>query len=257
MTAQLIDTCAQAFATGDSAPTTTGAEEQDAPVPISRLGPMLKAALLRRCGRMLPVDWRIFSWKAEPRDTVISSLRNVEIRRVPGGCLALTSVKGDIGLARGTALLRLERYVGGDNRSAQPLEAERPVLQQHRAPGLWQVAVRLNGISEIAQAPRPRSRRVKVLQQDPSTWAVVTRKGWPSEHAIERAELAIMDAIARTRWFATGPVTVRIVSPSILPFTGSFEVAVPVSRRAQSSGPNVVRPTGTNQPANSPGLAVH
>jgi hypothetical protein len=95
-----------------------------------------------------------------------------------------------------------------------------------------------------------------VTQQEASTWAVVTRKGCPSERAIERAEIAIMDAIARTRWFAMGPATVRIHSPSILPFTGAFEVAVPVSRQAQSSGPNVVRPAANNRPANSPGLAV-
>jgi SOUL heme-binding protein len=253
VTSQLLGGRTPAVAIGDAA---AGAEE-DAPVPIRRIGQTLKAALLRHCRRMLPLDWHVFSWKPEARDTIIASLGPVEIRRVQRGCLAQTSVKGDMGLARGTALLRLEKYIGGDNRSAQQLAAERPLLQQHRAPGLWQVGVRLDGISSIAQAPTPCSRRVKLTQLEPSTWAVISRRGGLSEHAIERAECAIRDAIARTRWFATGPALVRIDNPTILPFTGSFEVALPVSRQAQSSGPNIVQPTATNRPANAPSPAVH
>ena len=71
--------------------------------------------------------------------------------------------------------------------------------------------------------------RYRIVAQEPSTWAVVTRRGRPTEQAIERAETAIKDTIARTQWFATGSATVRIHTPtSVLPFAGSFEVAVPV-----------------------------
>ena len=183
---------------------------------------------------MLPTDWRILQWSKETDETIIASLGSVQIRHVPGGCLAQTSVKGDMNLARGTALLRLVKYVNGDNQRAARLDAERPLLQQRRAPGLWQVAVRLVAVDDVQAAPVPRARKIKIVAQEPTTWAVVTRHGRPTEQAIERAETAIMDTIARSQWFATGSATVRIHAPtSVLPFAGSFEVAVPVFSHAQ------------------------
>jgi hypothetical protein len=73
--------------------------------------------------------------------------------------------------------------------------------------------------------------------QEPTTWAVVTRHRRPTEQAIERAEIAIMDAIAHSQRFVAGSATVRIHAPtSVLPFAGSFEVATPVVSHAQDRG---------------------
>jgi hypothetical protein len=222
------------------------------------------ATFLKRLARMLPTDWRILQWSKETDETIVASLGSVQIRHVPGGCLAQTCVKGDINPARGTALLRLVKYVGGDNQRAARLDAERPLLQQRRAPGLWQVAVRLVAVADVQAAPVPRARKIKIAVQEPTTWAVVTRHGRPTEQAIERAETAIMDTIARSQWFAMGSATVRIHAPaSILPLAGSFEVAVPVVSHAQDqSTGDRSRSSGdgrapTNRPAAPPGRPVH
>jgi hypothetical protein len=115
---------------------------------------------------MLPADWRILLWSKETDETVISSYGSVQIRRLPGGCLAQTCVKGDITLARGTALLRLAKYVSGDNQRATRLDAERPLLQQRKAPGLWQVAVRLLTLDDVQAAPMPRARKIKIVAEE-------------------------------------------------------------------------------------------
>jgi SOUL heme-binding protein len=238
--------------------------EEDAPVPIRGFGKMLAATLLRRFARMLPVDWRILLWSKKTDETIIASLGSVQIRQIPGGCHAQTCVKGDITLARGTALLRLAKYVSGDNRRAASLDAELPLLQQLKAPGLWQVAVRLTALDDVQTAPVPRARKVKIVAEKPTTWAVVTLRGRPTEHAIERAQTVIMDAIARSRLFVTGSATIRIHAPaSLLPFMGSFEVAVPVFCHPQGQsmvdciGPRGAGRAPTNRPANPPSPQVH
>ncbi len=263
MTPQIFAQTHRSFDLADSLPSGHDAEE-DAHVPIYRLGKTVAAAFLNRCARMLPTDWRILLWSKETDETIISSHGSVQIRRVPGGCLAQTCVKGDITLARGTALLRLAKYVSGDNQGAARLDAERPLLQQRKAPGLWQVAVRLIAVDDVQTAPMPRARKIKIVAQGPSTWAVVTRRGRPTEQAIERAETAIKDTIARTQWFATGSATIRIYTPtSVLPFAGSFEVAVPVFCPAQDQTTgDCTRSHGTgraptNRPANPPSLSAH
>jgi hypothetical protein len=213
---------------------------------------------------MLPTDWRILLWSKATAETIIATYGSVQIRQVPGGCFAQTCVKGDMTQARGTALLRLVKYVSGDNQRAVSLDVERPVLQQRKAPGLWQLAVRLTAVDDVPTAPVPHARKIKIIAQAPTTWAVVTRRGRPTERAIERAETAIQDTIPRSQWFATGPAMVRIHAPtSVLPFAGSFEVAVPVFAHTQdqSTGNRTLsRGAGRspkNRPANPPGLPVH
>jgi hypothetical protein len=222
------------------------------------------AALLKRCVRILPADWRILLWSKETDEAIIASYGSVQIRQVPGGCVVQTCVKGNMNLARATALLRLVKYASGDNQEAARLDAERPLLQQRKAPGLWQIAVRLTAVDDVQAAPVPRARKLRVVAQEPITCAVVTRPGRPTEQAIERAQRAIADTLARSQWFATGPATVRIHVPaSMLPFAGSFEVAVPVFSRTQDQATeDCCRPVGaghapTDHPANPPSPPVH
>ena len=142
MTSQLRTQTYRSFDLADNSPSEHDAEEE-AYVRIRRFGKTLAAALLKRCARMLPADWRILLWSKETDEAIIASHGSVQIRHVPGGCVVQTCVKGDMNLARGTALLRLVKYVSGDNQRAARLDAERPLLQQRKAPGLWQIAVRL------------------------------------------------------------------------------------------------------------------
>jgi SOUL heme-binding protein len=262
MTPQVLAQTPRSFGLPDNAPSGRDAKA-DGHVPIRRFWKTVATALLKRLARMLPTDWRILQWSKETDENIVASLGSVQIRHVPGGCLAQTCVKGDMNPARGTALLRLLKYVNGDNQRATRFDAERPLLQQRRAPGLWQVAVRLVAVDDVQAAPVPRARKIRIVAQEPTTWAVVTRHGRPTERAIERAEIAIMDTIAHSQWSAAGSATVRIHTPTaVLPFAGNFEVAVPVFSHAQDqstgdgSRPRVGRATDS-RPANPPGRPVH
>ncbi len=262
MTSQLRTQTYRSFDPAYNSPSVHDAEE-GAHVRIRRFGKTLVAALLKRCARILPADWRILLWSKETDEATIASYGSVHIRRVPGGCVVQTCVKGDMNLARATALLRLVKYASGDNQRAARLDAERPLLQQRKAPGLWQIAVRLTAVDDVQAAPVPRARKLRVVAQEPITWAVVARPGRPTEQAIERAERAITDTLARSQWFAKGPATVRIHAPtSVLPFAGSFEVAVPVFSHTQDQlTADSCRPLGaghapTNRPANPPSPPV-
>jgi len=213
-------------------------------------------ALLKGCGKLFSPDWRILLWRRETRETVIASLGEVEIRLVPAGCLAVTLVKGDFSPARWTALVRLAKYLDGENQSRAHLEAERPVLQQRKAAGLWQVGLRVSGVDDVRDAPLPHGRKVKPVAQSATTWAIMTRMGRPSEQKVTRIEIEVLNAIARTRWFATGTATVRVHVPaSLLNWRGFFDVAVPVTCHPQAlpmaSGTQVTRL------ANAPNPAVH
>jgi SOUL heme-binding protein len=227
----------------------------DPVVQIQRSGKPLATALLKGLGRLLSPDWRIPLWSKQTRESIIASLGAVELRQAPAGCLAVTLVKGDFTPARGTALVRLAKYLGGENQSRSRLDAERPVLQQRKAPGLWQVGLRLSEIDDVRNAPLPRGRKVKPVAQQPTTWAVLTRFGRPSEQKFARAELEVLDAIARTRWFAAGPTIVRIYGPtSILQFAGIYEVAVPVTCKPEAQRTAYRAPI--SRPAETPSLAV-
>ena len=86
MTPQIFAQTHRSFDLSDNLPLGHDAEE-DAHVPICRLGKTVAAAFLKRCARMLPTDWRILLWSKETDETIISSHGSVQIRRVPGGCL--------------------------------------------------------------------------------------------------------------------------------------------------------------------------
>jgi hypothetical protein len=200
----------------------------DDSIPIRRLG-KVPGAILKYCERLLPRDWRVLQWSMETDEVVVESLGAVEIRRVPSGCIAQTSVEGDMDTARGIALVRLGQYLSGDNRDGVSLDAERPVVQQRIAPGEWLVSVRLSAIQHTAAAPTPRGSSISIVPQDAATLAVVKVDGGPCEQAIARAAAAVGAAIEHTRWIASGAAMVRIHAPgSLLPFADSCELAIPV-----------------------------
>jgi SOUL heme-binding protein len=196
---------------------------------MRRFGNAMNSALFKRCTSLLSSDWRILQWRRQSDEAVISSLGRIEIRQVPCSCLVQTRVKGDMTPARRTALVRLAKYVGGENQSHVALQAERPILQHRIAPGLWEISVRLADVDNVRRAPMPRGRKVRIVAREPGMWAVLRKTGRPTEHKIARAEIEILDVLARTNWSATtGPIVLIRAPGSIIPMTGTFDVAVPV-----------------------------
>jgi SOUL heme-binding protein len=222
---------------------------------MRRFGQGLISTLVRRCASLLSSDWRILQRRRHANEAVIATLGSIEIRQVPRACLVQTRVKGDMASARGTALVRLAKYIGGENKSHVALGGERPMLQHRIAPGLWEAAVRLADVDDVHLAPIPSGRRVRVVAREPGTWALLRKIGRPTEHKIASAEIEILDAIARTHWFATGGPILHIHMPgSIIPMTGTYEVAVPVARQAETQQVEWRDPI--SRPAQSPSLPV-
>jgi hypothetical protein len=192
-----------------------------------------RSTILKRCEQLLPAEWRIALRGKTAGESVVESCGPVQIRQVPGGCFVQTCAKGDLTTARRTALVRLARYADGDNYSTASLDVELPILMCQRAPGLWLVAGRLAAVGNLRAAPVPRTRKIGIVVQQPSTWAVIGSLGRLAEQTKERAEAAIWAATSGTHWSVTGAATIRIgVRSLLLPFGGGFELAVPVGRRS-------------------------
>lgn len=158
----------------------------------------------------------------------------VEIHQTLPGWSLETSVKGEPEQARATALRRLTNYTGGKNSNSVRLQAVRPLVQTEEARGRWRVGIRLaDGELALASA---RNGRVRVRASVSETLAVLRVPGRPTALAMQHAETAIRIALAPTRWEATGAAMLRLHSlPTMLPFLGRFEVAVPVAKRPSGS----------------------
>jgi hypothetical protein len=158
-------------------------------------------------------------------------LGSVELHRTRPGFVARTTVKGEHDAALQTALRRLADYAAGQNREAVAVSTARPVTQRPGAPGTWAVQIGLPGVYAASAAPMPRSGKVRIMAQPSETLAIIRLTGRPRDAALARGEVAILAAIADSEWNACGPPMLRLHAPSgLLPWTGGFEVALPVTK---------------------------
>jgi hypothetical protein len=174
----------------------------------------------------------LFRLSDAAEEVVVAHCGAVEIHQTLPGWLLETYVKGESEQARTTALRRLANYVTGKNRDSARLRVVRPLVQSEESRGRWRVGIRLaDGDCETALTSA-RNGRVRLRACVSETVAVIHVPGRPTPLAIQHAETAIRLALAPTRWEATGPATLRLHSmPTLLPFLGCFEVAVPVIER--------------------------
>jgi hypothetical protein len=232
--------------------------EDDGHVPIRRL----VKAVWKRCQALLPAETRMLFWANETSEPTLDNLDSIEVRRIPAGCFAETTVKGELARARATALLRLAKFTSGENRRGVKLAAERPLEIRRKAPGLWQFSLRLTEMDDASAVPIPRARKVRVVRHEPTTYAAFVCRGRPFERVMQDAQLVIMDALARSPWFACGAPVIRFFAPNaILPFMGSFELAIPVAAQepvvTDGAFPHGTGRGPVNRPASQPGPAVH
>jgi hypothetical protein len=174
----------------------------------------------------------IFRSPASVAETSIARLGPIEIRRTDAGWVAETRVKGEPGAARITGRRRLEAFVSGDNTSLTRLRAIRPLTQAEDSPGRWRLRVHLRRVEGAFIAAAPRTGKVRIREVDPETFAVLRLTGRPTLVAIARGADVIRAAIDGTSWMAAGGPILRLDrAPSVLPFFGGFEVAIPVEVR--------------------------
>jgi hypothetical protein len=190
----------------------------------------LRSVLAQRFARLLPPDRRLLHRSALPREALVATLGPVELFRTRPSFVARTTVKGEHDAALQTALRRLADYAAGQNREAVAVPTARPVTQRPGAPGTWVVQIGLPGVYAASAAPLPRSGKVRITAQPGETLAVVCLSGRPQDDALARGATAILAAIAGSAWTASGPPMLRMhARPGLLPWTGGFQVAMPVT----------------------------
>jgi hypothetical protein len=164
-------------------------------------------------------------------EAVLATLGQVQVRKTRAGVVACTVVRGEPGATLQTAMARLANYVRGDNREGLQVPAARPVVQRPGGPGRWHVQIRLPGVYTQFSAPMPRDSKIRIMMQPSETLAVVRLAGQPRPAARARGEAAVLSAIAGSGWIASGESECRLhAPPGLLPWTGGFEIALPVSQ---------------------------
>jgi hypothetical protein len=190
----------------------------------------LRAGLVQWAARLLPAWWKLLRQSTTLDEVVLATLGRIQVRRTRAGIIARTAVKGERGAALRTALERLADYSSGDNHQALPVPTSRPVVQRPDAPGRWLVQISLPSEYTQFSAPAPRNHKVRILAQPSETFATMRLSGRPNRPGIAKGEGAILAAIAGSGWAAAGTSVLRLhAPPGLLPWTGGFEVAVPVA----------------------------
>jgi SOUL heme-binding protein len=173
-------------------------------------------------------------------ELVVARYGLTEIRQTEAGVSAQARVKGEREQALATALCRLRQFLCRNYRGGIQLRLCRPLIQSQEAPGRWLVRIGLSGPDSGILSPASRGGRVRIQPVASETVAVVRLTGRATTSSVERGAATILDSIATTPWTATGKPMVRLHAPiSILPFTGHFEVAIPVTERQASASPSI------------------
>jgi hypothetical protein len=190
----------------------------------------LRAGLAQLFAGLLPADRRLLRRSLIPKEILLATLGPVELRRTRAGFVARTAVKGEQDAALQTALRRLADYADGDNRAELPMRTAQPVVQLPGASGTWLARIGLPGVYTESAAPTPCSPKVRIMAQPSETLAITRLSGRPQAQSLARGEAAIRAATAGSEWAVCGPAMLRFhAPPGLLPWTGSFEVAVPVA----------------------------
>ncbi len=186
--------------------------------------------LARWAMRQLPADWRLLRRKIALEETVLVTLGLVQVRRTRACVIARTAERGERAAALRIALRRLVDYADGANREGLMVPTARPAVQRPDAPGRWLVQISLPGEYTRFSAPVPYDHKVRILAQPTETLAVMRLPGRVEHAALVRGEATILTAIANRGWSACGTPLLRLqVPPGLLPWSGSCELAVPVS----------------------------
>jgi hypothetical protein len=192
--------------------------------------PGLGAGSARWATCLLPARWRLLRQRVALGETVLTTPGLVQVRRTRACVIARTAVKGELEAALQIALRRLADYSGGDNCEGLAVRVARPVLLRPDASGRWLVQIGLPSEYSRFSAPVPCNHKVRILAQPPETLAIMRLSGPAQRSERARGEGVILAAIADSLWIASGTPVLRLCAlPGLLPWSGRFELAVPVA----------------------------
>lgn len=181
----------------------------------------------------------------EPRHEIIDRRGSVEIRRYGPRLAAETTVSGAATAARNEGFRRLAGYIFGANRGAAKIAMTAPVAQDPArlamtapvgaAPGAaggWTIRFFMPADRTLATLPLPEDPRVTLVELPGETVAVLRYAGLPSADAAARQRAALLAALTRGPWQATGePGDWFYDPPWTLPPLRRNEAVVAVTRR--------------------------
>ena len=171
---------------------------------------------------------------------------NIEIRQYPTRIVAETTVDASkSNNPRGDAFRIVAAYIFGANKARQKIDMTAPVEIAKPSVTIPMTApVEVNTANNILvmrffmpsnystnNLPEPSDQRVKLIELEPMTAAVLVFSGSTSDAAVSTRATELMTAIHNTKWRVLGAATAFFYNPPwTLPFLRRNEVAVTVSR---------------------------
>jgi SOUL heme-binding protein len=172
--------------------------------------------------------------------------KNIEIRQYPTRIVAETTVDASISdNPRGDAFRIVAAYIFGANKARQKIDMTAPVeiakpsvtipmtapVEVNTANNVLIMRFFMPSSYAINNLPEPSDPRVKLIELEPMTAAVLQFSGSTSDAAVSTRRTELMTAIQNTKWRVSGAATAFFYNPPwTLPFLRRNEVAVPVSK---------------------------
>jgi len=172
--------------------------------------------------------------------------KNIEIRQYPTRNVAETTVDASISdNPRGDAFRIVAAYIFGANKARQKIDMTAPVeiakpsvtipmtapVEVNTANNVLIMRFFMPSSYSINNLPEPSGPRVKLIELEPMTAAVLQFSGSTTDAAVTSRTTELMTAIQNIKWRVSGAATAFFYNPPwTLPFLRRNEVAVPVSK---------------------------
>jgi hypothetical protein len=187
----------------------------------------------------------IRSGTPEPTYQVIAKAGPAEIRQYAPRLAASVTIPGDELQARYQGFRRLAGYIFGGNtqktsismtapvaQSSAKIAMTAPVAQTRNSTGSWTITFFMPANYTMANLPKPADPGIFIHNLPASLDAVIRFSGIPGTTPVAREQAALLQALSRSEWVATGePVALFYDPPWTLPWCRRNEVAVPVAHR--------------------------
>lgn len=170
--------------------------------------------------------------------------KNIEIRQYPTRIVAETTVAASISdNPRGDAFRIVAAYIFGANKARQKIDMTAPVeiakpsvtipmtapVEVNTANNVLIMRFFMPSSYSINNLPEPSDPRVKLIELEPMTAAVLQFSGSTSDAVVSTRTTELMAAIQNTKWRVSGAATAFFYNPPwTLPFLRRNEMAVPV-----------------------------
>ena len=172
--------------------------------------------------------------------------KNIKIRQYPTRIVAETTVDASISdNPRGDAFRIVAAYIFGANKARQKIDMTAPVeiakpsvtipmtapVEVNTANNVLIMRFFMPSRYSINNLPEPSDPRVKLIELEPMTAAVLQFSGSTTDAAVTSRTTELMTAIQNIKWRVSGAATAFFYNPPwTLPFLRRNEVAVPVSK---------------------------